>query len=282
MPNLQARLLLDAKCELAEGPVWHGGAFWWTDIQGKAIHRLTGDQHEHWPMPTRVGTFVPTDRGRWVVACDDGFFYWDPGCEREAIADPQPHAGKTRFNDGKAGPGGRIFAGTMAFTKEIDGAFYRLDPGGATTELFGGVRTSNGLAWSKDERTLWYADTPTGRVDAFDFDAAAGAVSNRRPAIENFPGHPVGLCIDDDETLWVGQWGGSCIVRCDPRTGEHVSRVELPVPNVTSCCFGGPDMRSLYITTAKSDGDAGSGGIWIVDDAGVTGPPAGVYNEGAA
>ena len=273
---MQARLLLDAQCKLAEGPVWHEGAFWWTDIEGKAIHRLDGEQHDHWAMPTRVGTFVPTDRGRWIVACDDGLFFWSPGEERALIADPQ--TGGTRFNDGKAGPNGHLYAGTMALEKNVRGAFYRLDPGGNATELFGDVRTSNGLAWSKDGRTLWYVDTPTGRVDALDHDLATGDVANRRPAVEGFPGHPDGLCIDDDETLWVGQWGGSCIVRCDPRTGEHLSRVELPVPNVTSCCFGGASMRSLYITTAKSD-EAGSGGIWVVDDAGVGGPAVDRYRE---
>lgn len=279
MPTqVTAKLLIDAQCKLAEGPVWHEDALWWTDINGKMLHRLHGQQHQTWPMPVRIGTMVPTDQGRWVLAGDDGFHFWTPGQERIRISDPQ--TGGTRFNDGKAGPDGQLFAGTMVLDgPKQSAAFYRMDPGGEVTRLFDGVGTSNGLAWSADRWTFWYADTPTGRVDAFDYDAATASLSNRRPAVQHFPGHPDGLTIDRQDMLWVCQWGGRCVVHCDPRTGEHLGRVELAVPNVTSACFGGPDLRTLYITTAGSD-DQGSGGIWMVDDAGVAGLPVDLYHEG--
>ena len=273
---MRATLLIDSKCKLAEGPVWRDGGLWWTDIPGKRLHRLRDGDHEVYDQPDRVGTMIPTDDGRWLLATDSGFHFWTPGGEREAIADPQ--TGGTRFNDGKASPQGRAFAGTIVTDgPKQSAAFYRLDPGGAVTELFGGVQNSNGLAWSGDGRTLWYVDTGTGRVDALDHDPATGEVSNRRPAVDGFPGRPDGMAVDADDKLWVAQFGGGCVVRCDPRTGEHLGRVELPVPNVTCCCFGGESMRTLFITTAASDAAPGSGGIWTVEDAGVAGRAADVY-----
>lgn len=281
MAVMQAELLLDARCQLAEGPVWLDGALWWTDIDGRSLHCLREDKHESWKMPARVGTMVPTDQGRWVLACDDGFHFWKPGGERKLIANPE--AGRTdgRFNDGKASPQGKLFAGTMVTSGEKgSGAFYRLDPGETIVKLFGGVQCSNGLAWSDDHETFWYIDTPTGKVDAFDYDAATGDLSNRRKAVDGFPGSsPDGMSIDRKNMLWVGTWGGSCIVHCDPRTGEHLGRIELPVPNVTSCCFGGPDLKTLYITTAQTENAPGSGGIWVMKDMSVAGLPVDVYSE---
>lgn len=279
---MQAELLYDANCQLAEGPVWHDEALWFTDIDGRKLHRLRDGTLETWEMPVRVGLLVPTDAGRWILGCDDGLFFWMPGGEREPIANPQTGSpGETRFNDGKTSPEGRLFAGTMV----LDGprgsaALYRLDPGGSITELFGGVGTSNGLDWSADAGTFWYADTPTGQVDAFDHDSATGKLSNRRTILKNFPGHPDGLCADDADTLWVGQWGGSCVDHCDPHTGQHLGRIELPVPNVTSCCFGGKDLRQLFITTARTENIPGSGGIWTVKAMPGAGRPVNLFREG--
>jgi sugar lactone lactonase YvrE len=274
---MKARLLIDAKCTLAEGPVWVDGAFWWTDIEGRKLHCWKDGELESFDQPDRVGTLVPTCDGRWILACDSGFHFWTPEAGRTPIQDPEP-GDASRFNDGKASPQGELFAGTMTLKEPRDaGGFYRLDPDRRVKKLLDGIRCSNGLAWSRDARTLWYIDTPTGRVDALDHDPATGDLSNRRSAVEGFPGHPDGMCVDADDKLWVCQWGGSCIVRCDPRTGTHLDRVELDVPNVTSCCFGGDDLRHLYITTAGGGDPAGAGGIWILEDAGVAGLPVDRY-----
>ncbi len=257
--------LLDNRCKLAEGPVWHEGAFWFVDIEGKAIHRMGDGAHETWDMPSRVGAALPARGGRWLVALEDGLHAWTPGQVPTLLVDPEADKPNNRFNDAKAAPDGTVFAGTMAMGDPRDGqgTLWRYD-GRDATAVVEQVTISNGLDWSNDRRTMWFIDTPTGRVDAFDYDA--GNMSNRRKVIDNFPGNPDGLCAATDDTLFVAQWGGGCVVHCNPATGEHLRRIDLPADNVTSCCFGGTNLDTLYITTA-------AGGVFAVHDVGCVGRP---------
>ena len=146
-----------------------------------------------------------------------------------------------------------------------------------------GVTISNGIVWSRDGRTCWYIDTPTGRVDAFDYDAAAGRLSNRRPAVV-FPtgvGFPDGMAIDEHDILWVAMWGGGHVLACDPRSGRIVGRVGVPgASDITSCAFGGPGLRTLYITSAggdRADAATPSAGDLFLADPGVRGVPSTPY-----
>jgi hypothetical protein len=116
-----------------------------------------------------------------------------------------------------------------------------------------GITISNGIVWSRDGRTCWYIDTPTKRVDAFDYDVTTGRLSNRRPDVI-FPdgvGFPDGMAIDEHGNLWVAMWGGGCVLCCDPRTGRIIDRIAVPgASKITSCAFGGPQLDTLYITSA--------------------------------
>jgi sugar lactone lactonase YvrE len=155
------------------------------------------------------------------------------------------------------------------------GTLYRLDPDGSVSVTLREVTISNGLQWNRAGDTVFYADTPTGRVDKFDFDPSA-AFSNRRTFTEiSGGGHPDGMAIDEDDGIWVALWGGSAVHRYD-RTGRLELVVDLPVSNVTACAFGGPELQTLFITTSRqglNEADQPEAGAVFRYDAGVRGAP---------
>ena len=137
--------------------------------------------------------------------------------------------------------------------KEPCGSLYRIDADLSVTPLIPGIRCSNGLAWFPSRNAMYYIDTPTKNVDQLDWDAATGAISNRRPAhtIEPGIGGPDGMCIDSAGNLWVALWGGRRVRCVDPTSGKVIEEIAVPSNAVTSCCFGGDDLKTLYITTAR-------------------------------
>ena len=157
-----------------------------------------------------------------------------------------------RMNDGGCDPQGRFYIGTMAYDETPGaGTLYRVDRDGSVGVTLREVTISNGLQWNRAGDTVCYADTPTGRMDSFDFDAASGAFSNRRTFTEiSGGGNPDGMAIDEEDGIWVALWGGSAVHRYDS-TGRLDLVVELPVSNVTACAFGGPDLRTLFISTSR-------------------------------
>ena len=164
-----------------------------------------------------------------------------------------------RMNDGGCDPQGRFYCGSMAYAMTPGaGTLYRLNPDRTVDRVLTGVGISNGLQWSRDGSTVYYSDTATGRVDSFDFDPETGAFSGRRPFVEvvGRQGAPDGLAIDEEDGLWVALWGGGAVHRYDA-AGRLSEVVELPVPKVTACAFGGDDLRTLFITTSRDGLAAG-------------------------
>jgi len=148
--------------------------------------------------------------------------------------------------------------------------------------MIANVSISNGLAWSVDHRTLYYIDSPTRQIVAFDFDDGRGAISNRRVVIQlgEEEGFPDGMTIDKEGMLWVGHWGGWQVARWNPQTGKKLLQIKLPVAKVTSCTFGGDLLQDLYITTAKVDLTANelreqplAGSLFVVPNCGEGLPP---------
>lgn len=157
-----------------------------------------------------------------------------------------------RMNDAACDPAGRLWAGTMAFDiKPGAGSLYRIDSSLDVEVVVTDATISNGIGWSPDATTMYYVDSPTEFVDAFDFAVGSGRISGRRHLVDlrGEPGAPDGMTVDDEGHLWVAMWGGAAVLRCRP-DGAIVDRVELPVGQVTSCAFGGPEGDELYITTA--------------------------------
>jgi sugar lactone lactonase YvrE len=155
------------------------------------------------------------------------------------------------MNDGKCDSTGRFWAGTMALdVRPGAGSLYRLGPKRDVERMVTGVTISNGLGWSLDDRLMYYIDTPHRRVDVFDFDSPAGAIANRRPFVTiEGPGWPDGMAVDAEGGLWIAIWGGGKVLHY-LSDGTLAGGVEVPVSQVSSCGFGGPELRDLYITTA--------------------------------
>ncbi len=205
---------------------------------------------------------------------------WRDGAESDAI---ERVPGETRFNDAIADAAGRVYSGTMprrwGTTDPAElGSLYRLDPDGSIHVVDRGFGCANGLAWSADGRTLYFIDSPSQCVYAYDADPATGELSNRRVHLETaLPGadsFPDGMTIDAAGCFWVARWGAGCVVRYDP-TGAEMSRVMLPTPCITSVAFGGPHLATMYVTTAGGDAPEKNGpmagGLFAVELDGVRG-----------
>jgi sugar lactone lactonase YvrE len=245
---------LDARAVLGEGPVWdqREEVLRWVDILPGLVHRFdpaTGEDTA-FEFGEQVGTVAARARGGLLLATETGLWTCaDNGAIHQRLyeVDTDPPGG--RFNDGKVDPWGRFWAGTMREDREGAAALYRLDPDGSLHRMLTGVSISNGIDWSPDGRTLYYVDTPTGGLDAFDHDPDSGTLTNRRRLADVDRGSPDGLTVDADGCVWVALWDGWGVRRYAP-DGRLLSTVEVPAQRVTSCAFGGPDLSTLYITSA--------------------------------
>jgi sugar lactone lactonase YvrE len=246
-----------------EGPVWHTG---WPGL--RFVDMLAGDVLSLDPATrhltrTHVGTVAaalrPCADGRTILAVERGFAIADAALDNvhtlgELWTDPG-----IRMNDGGCDPDGRFYCGSMAYAETPGaGTLYRLNPDASTTVMLTGVTISNGLAWSPDGSTAYYVDTPTHRIDAFDYDPVRGLTARRTVVhVPETDGSPDGLTVDADGRLWVALWGGAA-VRCYLPTGELAEQLDLPVTQVTACTFGGPHLDELYITTSRHGVDPGT------------------------
>jgi sugar lactone lactonase YvrE len=209
------------------------------------------------PVPSRVGTVVPQTDSTAVVALEDGVYLLNLiNEELSLISDVEADVPTNRFNDGKCDPLGNLWVGSMRLDESVPAAaLYRVAPTGTTTRMLTDITISNGIVWSGDKSTMYYIDTPTGKIRAFDFDPDTAAISNERIAVEIAPelGYPDGMTIDENDHLWVALWNGNAVACFDPDSGELIGKIAVPAHNVTSCAFGGPNLDLLYITTASID-----------------------------
>lgn len=233
---------------------------WWVDINRFLIHALTNGAMRSWIFEEPVVALSLTTGERLLVALGSGVMLWSPddgGREELARFDGWP---AQRLNDGRTDPAGRFWVGSMANNvgpqgeslevRDGEGKLFRL---GAGLEVcLEGIGIANTLCWSRDRRTFYFADTLRNEISAFAYDHETGAISEKRPFLSGFGrGLPDGSAIDAEGYVWNCRYGGSCVVRVAP--GGAVDRiVELPAQNVTTCCFGGPDLATLFITTASA------------------------------
>jgi len=251
-----------ARAVLGEGAIWNSALqrLHWIDIEGQRVftHDPATGGNSACDVGRKVGAVVPRARGGLMLAVHEGFAALDPGSGRVELwpRPPEHDPAVVRFNDGKCDPSGRFWAGTMALVKGPGplGRLYRLDADGAMQVMLRDVGTSNGIAWSPDRGTLYFIDTPLLRVDAFDYDDATGAIASRRTVISIPPGigRPDGSTLDAEGMLWIAMYEGWSVTRWNPRNGELLQTIRLPVARVTSCAFGGPGLDTLYVTTARA------------------------------
>lgn len=273
-----ARVLVPHHATHGEGPVWDAARkiLYWVDLTSGRLHAWHESDAGLRTMsfaepvcaldPMAGGGFLVALAKR-VVECDA-----DGHIQRE-VCRIEPDLPGNRCNDGKRDPAGRFWIGTMSGDGSVAGAgsLYRLD-GESSTRILGDLTISNGMGWSGDSRTMFFIDSPTREVWAFDFDPETSAISNRR-TIVRVPadlGVPDGLCVAPDDTIFVAHWGASCVCRWDPRDGRLIARIDTGCPHTTSCCLS-PNGR-LFITTSRlglSEADLAaapdSGSVFVMD-----------------
>lgn len=251
---------------LGESPFWHPdeAALYWVDIAGRALHRWhpASALHRQWALDSEPGSIAPVPGGELLLAARDGLWRFDPGDGRRRLLAPPPYdPAEERFNDGRADPQGRFWVGTLFDPRTAPrAALYRWSDG-RLQRMAGGVTVSNGLAFSPDGRTMFWSDTAAHRIYALDFDGNDGSLSHQRvmaefpprapgQALADYGGRPDGAAVDAEGCCWVAMYEGARLLRLAPG-GELLAEVPLPVRCPTMPCFGGADLRTLYVTTAS-------------------------------
>ena len=253
--------LIDVPLGVGEGPTWHAGelALYFVDIIAPALFRLdpANGALRRWDMPGKIGSFGLCKDGRIIVALKGGIQFFHPDTGRfEPVAHPEAHLPANRYNDGKVSPDGRFFVGSMDDRPEKQpvGGLYRIDPDGSCTQVLDGLLVSNGLAWSGDGRTLFHSDSRAGYVQAFDYDPATGDISRQRRlrTLVEAEGRPDGAACDARGVYWSAGVSAGCLNLIGP-DGALVRRIDLPILAPTMPCFGGPDLRTLYVTSLTTE-----------------------------
>lgn len=258
----EADIALDVGAELGEGPLWddRNEELVFVDILGKRVHRYrpAGGQHRSFDVGRVVGSVALRDDGGLLLAAHDVFLLADrEGRHIERFGSFEGDGELVRFNDGKVDPSGRFLVGTMHWgASDALGALYALHGDGRAETLLEGVTISNGMDWAEGGALMYYVDTPTGSVDAFDVEPTTSHLRNRRVVARMTEGRPDGLALDEEGMLWVAVFEGARVERIDPRSGRVLAVVPLPVSQATSVAFGGPGLDTLYITTAREGFDA--------------------------
>jgi L-arabinonolactonase len=282
----EVRCVADCANILGEVPLWDVAeqSLYWVDIEGKKLQRLTPATGEVrvWHMPERICSFALRENGGLVVAFACGLAFYDLNSDKiDWIARPEAHLPGNRFNEGKVDRKGRFWAGTMDDSlKSQTAGLYRLDPDLELTKVRGEIGISNCFIWSHANDRFWFADTLLKQIYTYDYDHAGGTISNERLFTDTtgLGFAPDGGTIDEEGFIWVAMWDGWKISRFAP-DGSLDREVVLPVVRPSSCMFGGPDLSTLYVTTAIWDATPEellnqplAGGLFAID-VGVRGVP---------
>ncbi|WP_175408863.1 SMP-30/gluconolactonase/LRE family protein [Streptomyces sp. TRM64462] len=269
----RAEIAVRATAELGEGPTWDTAAdrLVWVDILGSRVHtyRPSDGRRTVLLTPQHVGAAKPRAGGGLVVNLRDGIGLYDPdGTFRHLHHDPVPGR---RGNDAAVAPDGALWAGTMRYDESTGGGtLTRVAPDGTATTVLPDVTVSNGTDWSPDGTRMYYVDSPTRRIDVFRTDGERLLDRREFAAVEPGAGFPDGLTVDAEGCVWVALWDGAALRRYTP-DGRLDRTVHLPVRRPTACAFGGPGLRDLYITTARTGLDRPhpmAGSLLVIPDAG--------------
>lgn len=258
---MNVRAVSEQRYQLGECPRWNSETqtLWWVDIVQHQIHHLKTATGEHGviQLNEEIGCFTWRQQGGLVVALQSGLHFIDDieNPVLTPIADPEADKPWQRFNDGRCDPKGRFIAGTMNARKdESFGTFYQLDTDLSVKPLIGKSWTCNGLAFSPDGKTLYWSDTPIQNRNIYrcDYNPETGEVSNETLFfhVPEGMGRPDGASVDSEGNYWSAQYAGGRVLCISPE-GKLLREILLPVTNPTMPCFGGPDLKTLYVTSAS-------------------------------
>lgn len=253
---MQAQLFFDSKSTLGEGTAWDAKTqtLYWVDILQKKIYANADVLIE---LDDMVGCVAPCKNGNLIIGKRASFIDLEVGSALQTTLYSLPEPTTNRINDGKCDPAGRFIVGTMDVNEtEPSGNVYSFNSNQVEV-LLRGVTISNGMAWSPNHQTFYYIDTPTRKIQAFDYDVKSGLIANGRVVI-NIPesfGWPDGMTSDTQGNLWVAMWGGAQITKWNPNMGELLEKISVPALQPSCCAFGGKNMNELFITSARKDMD---------------------------
>jgi len=237
---VNAELFYSIDCDLAEGPVWHDGRLWWVDIEEGWLLNSDGRVFK---APFPIGTALPCTSGRWLLAEDEGFSFWDLKGDPLRVWTRLDGCPEYRFNDAKVAPDGSVWAGTLKRgTLTGDCFFFRLTPDMEAHAEISGIGLCNGLDWFGDR--FYFTDTGAQTIYVC-------SLNQTRVFAKIEQGYPDGMTVDAKGHVWTAIWGEGKVLCLDAESAEVIATVEVPVPHVSSCCFGGDDLGTLYITTAR-------------------------------
>lgn len=284
----EVAFLIDDPLEVGESPCWEAReqALWFVDILAPAVFRLDAATNaiRRWRMPSAIGSLGIAADGRLVVALRDGVYWFDARNEAlTLLAAPEPDRNGNRLNDGKVGPDGRFWVGSMDDTPEKlpRAALYRIDTHGRCDRMVDGLIVSNGLSWSPDGRRMYHSDSRAAYVQTFDFDPATGELAgqHRLCDLTEAEGRPDGAACDAEGYYWSAGVSAGVLNRFAP-DGRIDRKVILPVGAPTMPCFGGPDLRTLYVTSLTRDQAGGrTRGTLISFRVDVPGTPVARFGE---
>lgn len=257
--SIQAEPVLAQNALLGECPVWDDrkNLLYWVDILSGNLFRYNPQQNKNtvFDIGEHIGSFALRKNDGAILALKSGFAFYDFQSNRiERMINPESHLSNHRFNDGKCDPQGRFWSGTLSYdVKKGAGSLYTLTNANTVETKLKNLTIPNGMAWHTGRKKFYFIDSPDRNIYQFDYDAESGAITNRSILFE-FPASgplPDGMTVDAEGHLWVALYNGFKVVRINPVSAEIEFRVELPVPQVTSCTFGGSNLNELYITTAR-------------------------------
>ena len=258
MDKWSAECFFPASHRLGEGPLWReeDQTLFWVDILDHKLHSVSVEDGNpaEWVFPQGISSLCLSDFGNFIATSADGFLILNSTMSITRVIGPvEQDPVNYRFNDAKVDPRGRLWAGTMhRDLAEPGGALFRLDADLSWSRQDAGYFVCNGPTFSLDGKSLFHTDSKRQAIYRFDL-AENGSIANKRlfARLGEEEGNPDGMTTDSEGCIWVASYHGWRVTRFSP-DGDRIGRVEVPVPNVTSCAFGGPDYRTLYITTARS------------------------------
>lgn len=282
---MNASLIVKMPCELGEGPVWYTSrnSLFWVDIVGMSIHEYIPENQQVnlWYVGIMVSLIIEKDKDNMLLCVQGGIISYNLVTKEIAwLAELEKGNTANRTNDGGIDAQGNIWIGTMELNcKSNAGSLYVVDKNFHVTQKLTGLSIPNGLVFSPDQQHMYHIDSETKKVESYAYDVHNLSITHEKTIVKIPPGKgsPDGMTMDEEGMLWIAQWGGFCVSRWNPETGEQIAQIEVPVPHVSACIFGGANLDQLYITTARQHLDAtelgkypDSGSVYVASP-GITG-----------